>query len=262
MTASCTALLSAETARHGGTVIKTIGDGMMITFPTASDAAQAACAMHRALERHNATEGTSIHIRIGINYGPALREANNDVFGDVVNVAARMEALAGANQIFLTESAYAALTADLRQSSRPVGRFPVKGKQDEIGVYEVLWKQTEDLTIVSPALADALIPAASLSIHFQNQEIVLSKSRPRLTIGRSRDSDIVVTEESVSRTHATIEYRGGKFILIDRSINGTYISTADGSTAHLRREEFPLQGSGFIFPGRKEAEPIRFTLRG
>jgi len=214
--------------------------------------------MHRALERHNAAQETSIHIRIGINYGPALREAS-DVFGDVVNVGARMETLAGANQIFLTETAYEALAADLRQSSRPVGRFPVKGKQSDVGVYEVLWK-TEDLTIVSPILASDLIPKASLTLDFENQKIVLSKDQPRLTIGRSHNCDVVVTEEFVSRTHATIEYRRGKFILIDQSTNGTYVSVADGGTSHLRREEFPLQGSGCIFPGHKDAVPIRFTL--
>lgn len=259
MTASCTTLLSAETARHGGTVIKTIGDSVMATFPTASDAAQAACAMHRALERHNATQGVPIHIRIGINYGPALREAD-DVHGDVVNVAARVVALAGADQIFLTETAYEALTAALRQTSRPVGRFPIKGKQSDIGVHEVLWK-TEDLTTVSSALASTLVPVVSLTLHFQNQEIVLNKDRPRLTIGRNRDNDVVITEEFASRAHATIEYRGGKFILIDQSINGTYISTVGGNTAYLRREEFLLRGSGSIFAGRKDAEPIRFTLR-
>ena len=90
--------LTDETSRYAGTVIKTIGDEIMCRFPDAEQAVRAACDMHRVLKEEATLAKRNIAIKIGLHHGPVLLE-NNDVFGDGVNVAARMASLAKADQI-------------------------------------------------------------------------------------------------------------------------------------------------------------------
>ena len=75
--ADCLSLLTEAIQQRSGTVIKTIGDEVMSTFPNAEVAIQAACAMQEALAERAALSKTSLTIRIGLHYGPALIEAND-----------------------------------------------------------------------------------------------------------------------------------------------------------------------------------------
>jgi pSer/pThr/pTyr-binding forkhead associated (FHA) protein len=84
-----------------------------------------------------------------------------------------------------------------------------------------------------------------------DQIIEIGKDLSRVTIGRQPHNNLVVNDIRVSRTHARIEYRRGKFILIDQSTNGTYTEGQEGDHIHLRRDEVPLSGSGVISLGRK-----------
>ena len=100
-------LLTNVINAHNGTVIKTIGDEVMCTFPEADDSANAATEMQETLEDANEMrdEGPEIKVRIGMHFGPALLEGG-DVFGDAVNVAARMAAQAKGGQIITTKTFY------------------------------------------------------------------------------------------------------------------------------------------------------------
>ena len=86
--ARCVADMTAATRRHGGALIKTIGDEVMTTFPNAADAAEAACEMQETITGQM-VEGRPLAIRIGFHFGPVLSE-ETDVFGDAVNLAARL----------------------------------------------------------------------------------------------------------------------------------------------------------------------------
>jgi predicted component of type VI protein secretion system len=85
-----------------------------------------------------------------------------------------------------------------------------------------------------------------------------------VTMGRHRDNDLVVDDTLASRVHARIEYRRGKYFLIDQSTNGTHIITEGEEGVCLRREELQLNGSGMICLGRPldEDSPlaIHFSL--
>lgn len=81
--------LTDETGAYGGAVIKTIGDELMCRFPDAEQAVRAACDMHRAIKSDPELVRLNLAIKIGLHHGPVLVE-KNDVFGDAVNVAARM----------------------------------------------------------------------------------------------------------------------------------------------------------------------------
>ena len=141
-------LLTSVTNGHGGTVIKTIGDEVMCTFPGAEDSANAATEMHETLEDANdmREEGPKIKIRIGMHFGPALLEGG-DVFGDAVNVAARMAAQAKGGQIITTKTTIDLLDPITQATSRFVDRAPIKGKKEDIEIYEIIWQESDVTTM-------------------------------------------------------------------------------------------------------------------
>ena len=165
--ADCLEILTSIVKSHKGTVIKTIGDEIMCTFPTADNAASASCEMHETLEE-DATEGTSenppLKIRVGLHYGPAIMEGG-DVFGDAVNVAARMAAQAKGGQIITTQLTIDLLAPILRASTRFVDRAPIKGKKEEIDIYEIIWQQEDVTRMATGMLSDK--PAQESQTHLE-----------------------------------------------------------------------------------------------
>ena len=80
-------------------------------------------------------------------------------------------------------------------------------------------------------------------------------------IGRGVQSDLVVPARLASRIHARIEIRRGRFKVIDKSSNGTYIKTDDGENIYLRRQELLLWGSGIISLGEEVVEDSELNIR-
>ncbi len=251
--AECLALLTAEILRHQGTVVKTIGDEVMSTFPSAAAAVQAACAMQEALTAKASQGQVSLAIRVGMHYGPVLVE-EGDVFGDAVNVAARMVSLAKAGQVITTAQTVATLPPALRAATRYIDRAWVKGKQEELDIYEVIWREDDLTRMEASPLPPPPRSQARLWLRVHERELALDPARPSVTLGRGQQNDIVMQDEYISRLHARIEYRRSKFVLLDQSTNGTFVRTADGKVTTLRREEMVLQGSGVISLGRMFSE--------
>lgn len=135
-------LLKQEVARHKGTLIKTIGDEIMCTFPNAMRAAQAARAMHLVVDAEKPGGKHPIAVRIGLHFGDVILKAN-DVFGDTVNVAARIASITRAWQTMTTQEVIDALPADLGHKSVHITRASFRGKQDTLAVYQLLW-ESED----------------------------------------------------------------------------------------------------------------------
>jgi len=71
-----------------------------------------------------------------------------------------------------------------------------------------------------------------------------------IMFGRSKGSNIIVDTDCVSRHHAKLVYRKGKFVVIDQSTNGTFIKSQGGQEVFIQNEEYPLSGSGFISLGK------------
>lgn len=96
--------------------------------------------------------------------------------------------------------------------------------------------------------------------------IVMSHDRPTVTMGRQRHNDIEIVDTRVSRSHARIEFRDGRFILIDHSTNGTYVKrNGRDDSVYLKKSELPLDGAGAINLGRKvidrPSRTIYFNLK-
>jgi len=249
-------LLAACTVAHQGTVIKTIGDEIMSRFPNAERGVSAACEMQQGIKDDPVLAELGIAIRIGLHHGPVLAE-KNDVFGDAVNVAARMVALAKADQIITTRETVDYLSADFRRTTRGLGRSWVRGKQNEMEIAEVIWYESGSLTQMCDGETQKILHNqlyARLALDYRGQNIELAPSAQVFSIGRGPKNNLVVDRELVSRSHATIEFRQGKFILKDNSTNGTYLLLENGARFFIRREEFTLQERGIICLGQAAFE--------
>ncbi len=133
-------LVMSAVEEFQGTVIKTIGDSVMAEFPDPALAVRAAMAIQERLTLHNweVEDRERLQIRTGINYGTGFRRGN-DLFGDAINLAARITKKGGPGQILISRSVYDALNGT-EFRFRSLGRIGLEGKSGGEELYEVLWK--------------------------------------------------------------------------------------------------------------------------
>ncbi|OGS80145.1 MAG: hypothetical protein A2Z94_01935 [Gallionellales bacterium GWA2_55_18] len=253
--ARCIATMTGEIPAYQGVLVKTIGDEIMCTFPSAEAAFNAACAMQHAVEHGKAEDNQQMHIRVGFHYGDVIRESG-DVFGDTVNVAARVAATARASQIMTSKAVVDALPPSLHERTRQVMRAEFKGKQEQFDIFIVIWEMDDMLStrIGTPAFRKSPENIDELTLSYRDRAIKINKERRSVVFGRGDTCDFVVQNSFASRQHARIELRFGKFFIVDQSTNGTYIRFGDGSVVRIAREEMILQGAGSISMGQSYAE--------
>lgn len=251
----CINVMSDEIYAGKGTLVKTIGDEVMATFPTAEAAFHAACSIRNTVESNQLAFAYPLHIRIGFNYGPVIREFG-DVFGNTVNVASRVSAITRAGQVMATQAVYDELPAELRSRMRQILRAELKGKQDRFDLYQVIVEQEDTLStrIGMPAFRKAPEKVDELILRYRGRSIRVNKECRSVILGRDDTCDLVVRNELASRLHIHVEFRSGKFVIVDQSTNGTYVRFSDGNIAHITREEIYLQGDGSISLGQSFAE--------
>lgn len=242
--------LGAITERVGGTVIKTIGDEIMCAFELPMDGIAAAVDMQRAMSTKPPINGIHSSVRIGLHAGPVLLD-KGDVFGDVVNVSARVVALAAAEQVLTTGNMIEQI-GDGRVPHRSLGVHGVRGREESLHLCEILWRgETAQMTVVAPKL-DRL-PTAKLEIRLGDAHLTLAgDSKETLSLGRGAECSLVVASVSASRAHADVVSRGGRFYLDDHSTNGTYVRPEGANEIFVHRDQVLLQGAGLIRLG----EPI------
>jgi adenylate cyclase len=247
----CIEFMRAIVERHHGIVIKTIGDEVMCRFDQAEHAVEAACDIQETNETAGMRfAGQRLALRAGLHHGPAILE-NGDVFGDAVNVAARMAGIAKAAQVITTGDTVDLLPAHLGEMAREVDRATVKGKSEELRICEVVWEQ-EDVTHMAGFDSKPKTVAARLVVHYDGADHeIQSTSHPVFTLGRGADCDLRVAASLASRVHCRIEFRRGKFVLVDQSTNGTFVRTQEGEDVYLRREELMLWGAGVLSLGEE-----------
>ncbi|MDX1374649.1 MAG: adenylate/guanylate cyclase domain-containing protein [Burkholderiales bacterium] len=258
---TCLEIFRERTEATGGRVIKTIGDEVMSAFSTADDAARTALQIQLRVDALAPVSGNKLGVRIGFHYGPAV-ERGDDLFGDTVNLASRLADVASRGQIILSLDTTQRLAKGLRAACRPLYAIPVKGKNDDIAICELTWKASADATAMMPSLGPSGGARAVLRLHYRNREIVLDETRSAITLGRDQGADVVVPERMASREHGRIEHRAGKFVLIDHSANGTYVTMRGDRELVLRREECVLRGRGVIALGQPRetaAELLEFV---
>ena len=250
---ACVDAMKQSTEKYGGSVIKTMGDEVMATFPSADDAMNAATQMQKAITNKPAmgTDDIRVAIRIGCHFGHVVVE-DRDIFGAAVHTANRMTSQAKAGQIITTAVTVEQLSGDWQSLVRQIGVTTLRGQSDEVALYEVLW-QPEDATNVLPEIdwKKDKPKVGQLTLRFQGREFVMQDGGTKgVTLGRGDDNDLTIKGNLISRLHPRIELNRSRFVLIDESTNGTFILREDGEEIYVRRDSAQLSGSGVIGLGR------------
>lgn len=249
--ADCLDKISRVVEAGGGTVLRSKGDDVLCTFPDADAAVRAASLMMESQAE------SDLEIHIGINHGPVVRKRGG-VFGDVVNIAARMQSLAKPGEIITTESVYEQLSPDVRRQVRHLDSQTIKGKAQPVNIYAVFKDDAQVTyfvgedgkhTVHPKNVLDARGPKMNVTLEFDGRTSVQRDGAPGFHIGRAGSCDLIIDEPCVSRDHAVLAVRRGKALLTDMSSTGTWIAQADGEAVLLRRDVMQLASDGVISLG-------------
>jgi serine/threonine protein kinase/class 3 adenylate cyclase len=137
-------LSSGVVQQYGGKVIKTIGDSTMAEFPDATSAVRAGVEIERQFLSLNSTlpERQRVGVRIGIHSGVGFRKGN-DLFGDVVNVAARIVKRTAPAQILISRAVYEAVSKEPDLQCQWLSKYTMDGRTEKEDIYEVAWTDAE-----------------------------------------------------------------------------------------------------------------------
>jgi len=240
LAAQCLTLIADVTVRYGGKVIKTISEGSMTTFPHAELAYQA------AVEMQDRLHDGPVSIKIGFHVGPVIF-ADGDVFGDTVNLAARVLARAGAGEILLTGPSVEAIRAEHKANLSLLDTTVVKGRPEPVEIYRVI-SDEKNVTIIVPS-ARVIERRKAVIFSYQGNDLRHDTRASPLLIGRDAGCRIVVESEWASRRHCTIDVQRDRFMLTDHSSNGTFIVEEGAAPQIVKREAANLAGSGVISLG-------------
>jgi len=256
------ALIARVCEECGGKVIRTTGDGALCMFETADAALRASRLMQEKTDQQQEPGEPGLGIHIGCHFGPLLA-SGGDLYGDTVNLAARVAGLAKVGQIITTADTIDKLSPALAEQARKLDRVPVKGKQEAVTIFEFLWQDSDELTAYGTRPDYGL--AARIVLRYEGREWRF-EGPGDLSFGRDGACDVVVGDRKASRQHARIERRRDKFVLADHSSNGTWVWFA-GETENvvLRREELMLRASGLIGLGHSPTDgqgaPVEFSCQ-
>jgi adenylate cyclase len=251
--ARCLEAFGQAAAESGGRVVKTMGEQIMALFPSAGAAADAAARMQGAVESLAEMGGPQLGARIAFHAGPVIQH-DNDIFGDSVNIAARLVEQATKGQVLTTAETVALLGPGLRNSTRRLYDITVRGKEEQIALCEYLWQKSPDITDFSALTSVLRAPRAGLRLRYRGKDFIRRRREEAITIGRDAGCQLVVADAKASRQHCVIERRGQKFILRDHSTNGTYVAVEGEEEIVLRREELTLRRHGWIAFGQPHAD--------
>jgi hypothetical protein len=164
-----------------------------------------------------------------------------------------MTSQAKARQIVVTGETVRKMSPELQKQTRQIDVATVRGRIDEVALYELLWNP-EEATSMLPTIEweNKARNVSKLVLSFRNADVVLSDQRKNVTIGRAEDNDIVIKGNLISRIHARVEMRRGKFVLVDQSTNGSFVQDVQGNEVFVRRDTTELVGEGTIGLGRAE----------
>ena len=260
------ARLDKVIVKYSGSVVKTLGDGMICVFEDPDNAFRAACEIQTTV--HAAAQGAKnrLQIKIAFTWGPVIL-SRGDVYGDTMNVCARLVELANPEQVLTSAQTVEALTPGLRTRCRALFPTRIKGKAEEVAVSEVMWRYDPAVTEANLTRADfARALQTSLKLIYRGNLFIVSRTRPTLTMGRDDSNDIVIVSLFASRVHARVQTREGHFVLAALSSNGTFLLVDDQSgEVHLRREEAVLGGRGWIGLGKNATRhgdhSVRYSLQ-
>lgn len=250
---------------HGGQVVHEIGDELACRFDQTASAAQASCALHSAMRelsiwRRDASAIPLTATRVGLHRGPLARGVDPlaSETGKLARWAARN---ANPEQTLAT----LAVIDDLPERFRSISRFVDDETWDfvsleHIELFEIVW-DVEAITATRNELPiGSQQTCTGLLLTYRKEKIQLNVAQPVASVGRAGHNALVVSEELVSRQHFSVQFSRGRCTLTDNSTNGTYLVWDGEPMIILRRDSYPLHGTGRIFLGEPNLSrnPVHF----
>ena len=269
------AMMARIVEKHEGRVVKTLGDGLMAMFAAPATAVAAADDMHENIGRIDAPGAgrlkpndreEPLKLQVGLASGEVV-EMSGDVFGDAVNVAARLIDHAGDNETLVTASLLGGLDDETRTRFRSLDRMQLRGRVEPVHVH-LLEAARRFGDTAATAFGDMALPLPEPEgirlVWLDMNRVYAGVSLP-VILGRSPQATYIIDDTRVSRAHARIAWHGGTFQLTDLSYNGTYVRfDHDPEIISLRRGSCTLHGSGTIglgAPPSDVASPgVRFEI--
>jgi adenylate cyclase len=208
-------LIDPAIAKNHGRIVKTTGDGMLVEFVSAADAAECAVEIQRRMARRNADVDPErqIQFRIGINLGDVIVE-DGDVLGDGVNIAARLQTIAAPGGISVSQAVRNELAHKLDIRFEEQGEQPLKNISRPVKVFAIALDETQaqPLPVPPPAVDDggyisiAVLPFANMSgdpdqeffTDGLTEDIITALSRFRELLVISRNSTFVYKGKAVN----------------------------------------------------------------
>jgi class 3 adenylate cyclase len=245
-------------ADHSGLVVKTLGDGVLMVFKENTDAVGTVIELQRVhTDRIKSwPQSLKMHLQIGMARGDVVVQAG-DYFGDAVNLASRLSDLSGPDQILSTAAVMDQLPPNSTVRSRCLGEIDIRGRDEACTVYRVEW-QNELLTefFTMPAsltpltIANPVRQLGAIDLSWLDVQASFTSTDLPIYLGRLADAQFVVTDPRVSRLHAKITWRAGKFYIEDISSFGTWVRFAGArDVVSLRRNECVLLVPGELALG-------------
>ena len=242
------ALLARIVTNTHGQVVKTLGDGLLAMFESPSFAVAAADEMHLSMQRIDTPAPLMpLKLQVGLAMGEVM-EISGDVFGDAVNVAARLLDHAGDNETLATDTVLDGLDDVERSRFRSLDRMQLRGRIEPVHVH--LLDTTDSLgdypATIFGQFSPAVVPEGIRLVWLDIDQIYFGGDLP-VELGRGPQAPYDIDDTRVSRSHARIDWHGGTFSLTDLSYNGTYVRfDHDPEVISLRRGTCTLHGSGVI----------------
>ncbi|MFO1262499.1 MAG: adenylate/guanylate cyclase domain-containing protein [Rhodoferax sp.] len=259
----------------GGSIVKTLGDGVLALFPDPATALHAVIKLQRdyAVRSHQFPEALRMPIRVGVASGE-VEMVDGDCYGDAVNVASRLIDLCGPHQIWASAIQ---IDPDAARSMtlKELGPISIRGRAEPCNVYQIEWQEEVSTDILTmQAKFDEVQNSNEVDALGREVELTWLDTSKRfrsydlpIEIGRVGSADFVVNDPRVSRIHARLEWRNGSVVFVDASSYGSWIRFAGAADSDvlLRREECVLYGKGELALGASFADPsvptVSFTIR-
>lgn len=246
---ACVEHLGKAVAATRARVVKRIGGRLLILADTAASAARTAVALQVAAGEFPAgINGSRLGLGVGFHFGPVIQK-EADVFGDTVNLAARLVEQAARGQILLDADTAEGVDSLYRTSIRRLYSVQLKGLPEEISLCEIVWRADEPATFY-PFDAASEPSRAKLKLRYRGNKLVLRRIIEAVTIGRDPGCKVVIEDEHASRHHCTIQRRHNHFVLADKSTNGTFVQVEGEEEVMLQRDELTLRKRGWISFGQ------------
>lgn len=248
--------MRATVAKHGGICVKSKGDDTLSTFEDAN----AVFAAAREMIEHDWPHALAVHV--GAYWGDILN-LDEDIYGDAVNTAARLSALAKPGEVLLGGRVFEQLEARTQALCVTMGGLKLKGKSAPVKVHSFAVGGMDTQTVLFGAKQQAperRTASVTLSCNGAAWEITDNGS---ILIGRSAACDAVLDRPWVSRKHGSFDLRAAQLEYTDHSSSGSTVITSDGRRFTLQRRSMPLTGDGVVLVGTldegEEASQIRYA---